>query len=38
MSEDALSKAERYRKAANGYTKLAEQDGPGYLYRKIAAQ
>jgi hypothetical protein len=41
MSEDALSKAERYREAANKYGELAKQAEPGYLaevYRKIAAQ
>jgi hypothetical protein len=41
MSEDALSKAERYREAANRYSELAKQAEPGYLaevYRKIAAQ
>jgi hypothetical protein len=41
MSEDALSKAERYRKAANRYGELAKQAEPGYLgevYRKIAVQ
>ena len=41
MSEDALSKAERYREAANRYGELAQQAEPGYLaevYRKIAAQ
>jgi hypothetical protein len=41
MSEDALSKAERYREAANRYGELAKQAEPGYLaevYRKIAAQ
>ena len=41
MSEDALSKAERYREAANRYSELAKEAEPGYLaevYRKIAAQ
>jgi hypothetical protein len=41
MREDALSKAERYREAANRYRELAKQAEPGYLaevYRKIAAQ
>jgi hypothetical protein len=41
MSEDGLSKAERYREAANRYGELAKQAEPGYLaevYRKIAAQ
>src|SRR5262245_45460555 len=38
MSEDALSKAERYRKAATRYSEWAKQAEPGYLaevYRKI---
>ena len=41
MSEDALSKAERYREAANRYSQLAKQAEPGCLaevYSKIAAQ
>jgi hypothetical protein len=41
MGEDALSKAERYRKAAKRYGELAKQAEPGYLaevYRKIAVQ
>jgi hypothetical protein len=41
MCEDALSKAERYREAANRYIELAKQAEPGYLaevYSKIAAQ
>ena len=41
MSEHALSKAERYRKAANRYSELAKQAEPNYLaevYSKIAAQ
>jgi hypothetical protein len=41
MSEDGLSKAERYREAANRYGELAKQAEPGYLaevYRKIAAR
>jgi hypothetical protein len=39
MHEDAWSKAERYRQAANRYGDLAKQAEPGYLaevYRKIA--
>jgi hypothetical protein len=41
MREDALSKAERYREAANRYSELAKEAEPGYLadvYRKIAVQ
>jgi hypothetical protein len=41
MSEDALSKAERYREAANRYSELAKEAGPGYVgevYHKIAVQ
>jgi hypothetical protein len=41
MREDALSKAERYRRAANRYSELAKQAEPGYLaevYRKIAVR
>ena len=41
MHEDALSKAERYRRAANKYGELANRAEPGYLvgvYRKIAVQ
>jgi len=41
MSEDALSKAERYREAANRYSELAKEAQPGYLaevYHKIAVQ
>ena len=41
MSEDGLSKAERYRAAAHRYGELATEAEPGYLaevYRKIAAQ
>jgi hypothetical protein len=36
---DALSKAERYRRAANRYGEMAKQAEPGYLadvFRKIA--
>ena len=36
-----MSKAERYREAANRYSELAKQAEPGYLaevYRKIAVQ
>jgi hypothetical protein len=41
MREEAGSKAERYRKAANKYGELAKQAEPGYLadvYRKIATR
>jgi hypothetical protein len=41
MGEDALSKAERYRRAANKYGELAKQAEPGYLaevYRRIAVR
>jgi hypothetical protein len=41
MREDALSKAERYRKAANKYGEMAKQAEPSYLadvYRKIAVR
>jgi hypothetical protein len=41
MGEDALSKAERYRRAADKYGELAEQAEPGYLaevYRRIAVR
>jgi hypothetical protein len=41
MSEDALSKAERYRQKANRYGELAKQAEPGYLaevFRKVAAR
>ena len=41
MSEDALSKAKRYREAANRYSELAKEAQPGYLaevYHKIAVQ
>jgi hypothetical protein len=41
MSEDALSKAERYREAANRYSELAKEAQPGYLaevHHKIAVQ
>jgi hypothetical protein len=41
MGEDALSKAERYRTAANKYGELAKQAEPGYLaevYRRIAVR
>jgi hypothetical protein len=41
MREDALSKAERYREAANRYSELAKGAEPGYLaavYRNIAVQ
>lgn len=39
MSEDAASKAARYRSEANKYGELAKQAEPGYLaavYRKVA--
>jgi hypothetical protein len=39
MPEDALGKAERYRKEANKYGELAKQAEPGYLadvFRKVA--
>src|SRR5271169_3237440 len=41
MSEDALSKAERYRKAANKYAELAKHTEPDYhaeLFRKVAVR
>jgi hypothetical protein len=41
MVEDALSKAERYRSAANRYGEMAKQAEPGYLaevFREIAAR
>ena len=41
MQEDALSKAERYRKAANKYGEMAKQAEPGYLaevFRKVAVR
>jgi hypothetical protein len=41
MDEDARSKAERYRMAANKYGEMAKQAEPGYLaevFRKIAMQ
>ena len=41
MHEDAWSKAERYRQAANRYGDLAKQAEPGYLaevFRKIAVR
>jgi hypothetical protein len=41
MHEDALSKAERYRRAAYKYGELAKQAEPGYLaevFRKIAVR
>jgi hypothetical protein len=41
MQEDAASKVERYRRAANRYGELAKQAEPGYLadvYRKIATR
>jgi hypothetical protein len=41
MREDALSKAERYRKAASRYIEWAKQAQPGHLaeaYRKIAVR
>jgi hypothetical protein len=39
MQEDALSKAERYRRAANRYGEMAKQAESGYLaavFRKVA--
>jgi hypothetical protein len=41
MREDAASKAERYRKAANKYGELAKHAEPTYLadvYRKVAVR
>jgi hypothetical protein len=41
MQEDALSKAERYRRAANRYGEMAKQAEPGYLaevFRKVAVR
>jgi len=41
MGEDALSKAERYRRAANKYGEMAKQAESGYLaevYRKVAVR
>jgi hypothetical protein len=41
MREDALSKAERCRRAANKYGEMAKQADPSYLaevFRKIAAR
>jgi hypothetical protein len=41
MPEDALGKAERYRKEANKYGELAKQAEPRYLanvFRKIAVR
>jgi hypothetical protein len=41
MQEDALSKAERYRKAANKYGEMAKQAEPDYLaeaFRKVAVR
>ena len=41
MGEDALSKADRYRKAANKYAELAKHAEPDYLaeiYRKVAVR
>ena len=41
MQEDALSKAERYRKAANKFGEMAKQAEPGYLaeaFRKVAVR
>jgi hypothetical protein len=39
MREDALSKAERYRKAASKYSELAKQAEPlAEAYRKIAVR
>jgi hypothetical protein len=41
MREDAASKAERYRKAANRYGEMAKEAEPGYLaevFRKVAVR
>jgi hypothetical protein len=41
MREDALSKAQRYRKAANKYAELAKHTEPDYLaelFRKVAVR
>jgi hypothetical protein len=41
MREDAASKAERYRKAANKYAELAKTAEPDYLaevFRKVAVR
>jgi hypothetical protein len=41
MQEDAASKVERYRRAANRYGELAKQAEPDYLadvFRKVAMQ
>ena len=41
VREDAASKADRYRKAANKYGELAEQAEPDYLaavFRKVAVR
>jgi hypothetical protein len=41
MREDAASKAERYRRAANRYGEMAKEAEPGYLaevFRKVAVR
>jgi hypothetical protein len=41
MQEDAASKAERYRRAANRYGEMAKEAEPGYLaevFRKVAVR
>ena len=41
MREDAASKAERYRRAANRYGEMAKDAEPGYLaevFRKVAVR
>jgi hypothetical protein len=41
MQEDASSKAERYRRAANRYGEMAKEAEPGYLaevFRKVAVR
>jgi len=41
MREDAASKAERYRRAANKYGEMAKHAEPGYLaeaFRKVAVR
>jgi hypothetical protein len=41
MREDAVSKAQRYRMAANKYGQMAKEAEPGYLaavFRKVAVR
>ena len=41
MQEDAFSKAELYRRAANRYGEMAKESEPGYLaevFRKVAVR